>query len=1272
MTDNLKELLVKQKQIHDEIDRAAANFQKDSKERKESYSWNYLQKKISQVQSAFQQLELNNQIIKIHPEAKESQYVKEKAFERISTIYQTLIREYEEILKTVEPDVNTSVKGDVCNAGAKSASDSQTKDLLVMTSKFVIRKNCLLRNMEQIGIKLEKGENLDRDHPRVRSLADSFHAVQLALEEERDFEGDFVVIEEEYKGLMDVLYDQERSNKHAESNLVKLKPIEIPVFYGEARKWISFKDLFESMVHKNRKLDNTQRMQYLKTSVKGEAEKLLMHLHAVGDNYTEAWKLLSDRYDNERRIMQSTLETLLNLPVLYAESSKMIKNMHDTVKECIHDLKNVSVKQLIAFMLERKLDKETHERFLTTANQRELTELEELLSFLETRFQTLEAIEHGKGKQKPLPAPRMGAKLVHTAVLHCAACNGTHRINECEQFRRWTISRRLECVKFKNLCYKCLSSGHNVNNCRLQVKCGVCGLGHNTFLHYGNRKVDDVVNITKTNTTTNKKFGFGVLLATAVVKVRDQEGQWRPIVALVDQGSQSTLITKRAVALLQLEGEKTLEKISGIGPKGSIARCKVMLIVKPRYPSSFQINTEALVLDKLTTLVPEKCGDNIDIDYMKQLVLADPDFGKRREIDIILGADVFGEILLQGMLKEGPGKPLAQETEFGWILSGRTNASFTNKLEKVTLVTNVEVDETVKKFWEIEEVADEEKQLSTEEQRCEDHFVKTHERNESGRYVVRLPFKENAEPLGRSRNIAVATLLQMEKKFERDPKLKEEYVKCLNEYLDLGHMVEAVGREEDRIENGHGCCYLPHHAVVKRDRITTKVRVVFDASRKTTSKASLNNVLMVGPTIQDDLFNILVRWRQHRVVFNADAEKMYRQVLIHKEDADFQRIVWRRDKMEPIKDYCLNTVTFGVASAPFMAVRVLKQLATDEMTRYPLGAKILENDFYVDDVLSGADDIEEAKVRMKQLNDMLLSGGFQLRKWTSNKPELLQGIQKEFQESMQSVEVDRDEAIKTLGMQWCPRSDTFIFNVKMNKDSLTDTKRSYLSEAAKLFDPLGLVAPVVIVTKIMFQGLWQRGLDWDDKLPDDIQSTWNGLKLEMNALEHLKIPRWVGISRAGSMELHGFADASEVAYAAAVYVRTCHTDGKVDIQLIAAKTKVAPLKKKTLPKLELLGATLLVELMYQVEKALQLTDVIKYAWSDSMITLGWINGEPSDWKTFVSNRVSKIQRKGKNIIWRHVSSKNNPADVASRGIRPSEIGEYTIWWNGPEFLKRKM
>ncbi|GFW22033.1 uncharacterized protein TNCV_4823151 [Trichonephila clavipes] len=343
---------------------------------------------------------------------------------------------------------------------------------------------------------------------------------------------------------------------------------------------------------------------------------------------------------------------------------------------------------------------------------------------------------------------------------------------------------------------------------------------------------------------------------------------------------------------------------------------------------------------------------------------------------------------------------------------------------------------------------------------------------------------------------------------------------------------------------------------------------------------------------------------------------MYRQILVADEDQKYQQILWRNNSSENIRTYKLKTVTYGLASASFLATRCIKQIALDDKDN-PNLSRVLQEDIYMDDLLSGADTPNNAISICKDIAHVLSTRGFHLRKWNSNSTEFLaQFSEHSSHDARVEFSKDSNESSKVLGLFWNSSNDTFGFQPSLE---LTPplTKRRILSESSKIFDPLGLLSPCTVFMKIFYQNFWLTKTDWDSPIPQQLTEDWLRFQKAFNAINYLTVPRWVILTADNIVELHGFADASSLAYAAAIYCRQKH-NGKIKVQLLVSKTKVAPVKQVSIPRLEL-----------------------------------------------TSEIIEVLPTKH----WRHVPSKENPADIASRGIDPKCLPDCKLWWQGPPWLR---
>ena len=370
----------------------------------------------------------------------------------------------------------------------------------------------------------------------------------------------------------------------------------------------------------------------------------------------------------------------------------------------------------------------------------------------------------------------------------------------------------------------------------------------------------------------------------------------------------------------------------------------------------------------------------------------------------------------------------------------------------------------------------------------------------------------------------------------------------------------------------------------------------------------------------------------------------------------------------------MTRVTFGVSASSFAANMAVQQNALDLAIEYPRAAKIVAESFYVDDGLIGADSEQEAIELQKQLQSLFLRGGFLLRKWNSSETNVLKHLPPDLKDSQSNQMLPQSgEYSRMLGIEWNASMDHFRLTIAKSTPLIDDnlTKRALVSDIAKMYDVFGWFSPSTIKAKILLQQVWEKGIGWDDPVPSSIYDVWLQWRSELHLLSEKHIPRcyFDRESRVVTTELHGFCDASELAYAAVVYLRLTTTMG-TQVSLVIAKTKVSPIKRLTIPRLELCGASLLAQLLHHVGKVLDVPISQTYAWTDSTIVLNWLDGSPKRFKTYVGNRISTIMEFLPPDRWHHVSGVDNPADCASRGLFPAELLQHTLWWKGPAWLQQ--
>lgn len=739
---------------------------------------------------------------------------------------------------------------------------------------------------------------------------------------------------------------------------------------------------------------------------------------------------------------------------------------------------------------------------------------------------------------------------------------------------------------------------------------------------------------------------------------------------MIDKCSDASYITENAVKRLKIPIEKTEVQTTGLG-NTQTASCvgMVRFNISSNTNESFIRTVSAYVLTLISPNRPVR-SFHLKEDLDDSIKLADPSFNQNASIDLLLGGLVDASIHKNGSFKCKFENIVFRETELGWIVSGSVpEVNCFSSMASETGVANYEnldlvlksLDNSLRKFWEVEEVSMG-RDLTKEEMLCEQKYESTTKRLESGRYSVRLPFVKGDLQYVNMRNIALSRFAYLEKKLSRDPKLKAQYVECMQEYLDLQHMSEIT------IQPLSGSYYIPHHCVLKDSSTTTKLRVVFDASAKDATSQSLNDNMFNGPRLQLDLLDHLIRFRTFKIAFTADIAKMYRQILIHPEDRKYQLILWRSDPSQEIRTYCMNTVTFGTKSAPYLAIKTLIRVAEDEVLRFPKGSQCITEGFYVDDCIYGADSVYEAIEIQSQVTSVLSSAGFHLRKWSSNSSEVLASVPESDRENKTILDFDDKTSVKTLGVQWAPNEDKFCYKFSFSHVEYF-TKRNILSDIAKIFDPLGWISPCLITAKLLIQDLWAEQKQWDEPLPRDKWIIWENLRSGLQEIaNNLWIPRWLHSVSTSDIEIHGFSDASTQAYAVAIYLKTTF-EGQVQVNLLCAKTKVAPLKRISIPRLELMAALMLAKLVAHIKTIFRFPQAKYYYWSDSQISLAWIRDSPHKRTVFVANRITEIQLLSNLSDWYYIETKQNPSDLGTRGVLPIELPKLSLWWEGPSFLK---
>lgn len=1100
---------------------------------------------------------------------------------------------------------------------------------------------------------------------------------------------------------------------------VSFPKFDLPKFDGNITDWCSFRDTYVDLVHNNVDIPVIMRFHLLTSCLSGPPLTIIKSVPLTADNYTIAWEALKARYENKRLLATKHLDKIFAFSPIKKESVASLSLFINTFRENITAIRKLGIEDVSGFILfyigSRVLDTETRRLFEASSMQTDIPKLEELLDFVSKRVHILENIGTDDDKNeiavkvtaKKGKWPITGKSSFATTSLpqksfKCSFCQQDHLIYRCFVFKKKSVFERRKFVSSKGLCFICLRSGHSASTCTSDHKCKHCEGKHSTLLHEEKRNFSQAEGtssekqMASSSSTTDKaadvsqKFSGSacveatVVLGTAIVRIKDTAGEFQTVRVMLDSGSQVSAITSEVVSRLGLKKSKSRMEVVGLAQQPvthvkGVTSCTFVPLVahEPCFVAS-----NVVILPQITKFMPSSKLPSAVRERYRHLILADPNFDVPCSVDMLIGSDLYPFLLQpKADIIHSPGLPSAMSTHLGWIIVGSLQEASESPLLSLALRSESTIEDLLQTFWTVEEPSVS-AQPTTEEERCEKWFGDTFMRDETGRFYVGLPFRRicsdevtsksdtapqecNLYGLGSSRMMALNRLYNLERKLQRDPELYDAYRSFMDEYLSLGHM---------KLATSPGKYYIPHHAVVKRSDDNMKIRVVFDASAKSSSGLSLNDCLATGPKLQSEIGDILLRSRFHKYLFICDISKMYRQIRVHEEDCQYQHILWRRSPNEEVREFELTTVTYGVNSAPFLAIRCLHQLDDEDGPKYAKVHGLLRSNTYVDDIVAGANSVGDALTMQQELINLLNCGGFELKKWASNCVEVLEKIPT----ADRTVDLcfqSKEKLVKVLGLRWDPEADLFGYHVEIEQDKVT--KRAILSTIARLYDPVGILSPVIFWAKGFMQELWCNRLSWDSPVSSVLAAKWNQFLQELPALSKVHIPRFIDIRCVKEIQLVGFSDASQRGYAALVFLRVIDNDEQVNVHFITCKTKVAPLKSSkidtslTIPRLELCGALLLARVLSNRLKIIN--EVIKVdrvrAWTDSSIVLGWINQEPKQFKVFVTNRITKIRELLPQCEWAHINSKENAADPASRGLLPSELQACKLHVNGSQFLK---
>lgn len=892
----------------------------------------------------------------------------------------------------------------------------------------------------------------------------------------------------------------------------------------------------------------------------------------------------------------------------------------------------------------------------------------------------------------------------------CIVCKKTnHQIKTCFFFKRKNYDEKIKFIKDNKICFGCLSStSHMSKDCPDRLKCGTCSGNHATILHR-ERKLDkkedsEIASIPPQNKDdkieeTSKESL--IACATKSGSSDTQTGAGKRIVCpsipvkVRALGSSKMVITYMGLDPCCNDVFMSSSLLKQLGLKGR--ECNVTLTTMQEQ----QVKTSTMIVNNLeiydlnenerslipvvycnTTNWPFERSDVPSIDDLSGLTYLDnvPFQFVDADIGLLVGLNQ-PNIMKPIQIIDGPNEdqPYATLHKHGYALNGPVNHENTKSFHcfKTKLCHSSDLDAQYKSLCE-QEFKDEDPEFqcpSIQDKKWENKVRSSFKRRSDGHFEVELPFKDNFSSFPSNKNQVLNRLMSSKKRMKDSNDYYNEY-KSFMDLMFQNNFAERVPIDQLKTAPGKSW-YLVHFGVVHKQK--KKLRVVFDASLKCQG-VSLNDMLMQGPDLTNSLLGVLLRFREEKVAFMADIRKMFYQVKVPDHHRDYLRFFWFPDgdlNLFPV-EYRVSVHIFGAISSPAIANFTLRELTkvkeTEEFDK-DIKETILQN-FYVDDLVKSTKDDNDAIRILTEVCNLIAHGGFELTGFTSNSRKVLRSVPLEdLTKDFKNLDLFEDELPheRALGVYWNIEDDAIGINLKLPDKECT--RRGVLSTIFSFYDPFGIASPVILLAKRIFQETCYAGLHWDDPLPMMLQESWKEWLKKIYVLLEYRIPRCFKLKYdVTSSQLHLFCDGSETAYAAVAYLRYADDNERaICSSFVMSKTRLVPLKGSalaTIPRIELNGAKLAVQLQQIVTRQLGFTVNKMFFWTDSTTVLKYINCESRRLQRFVCNRVTFIRAHTDIESWRHIPGTLNPADTASRGEFADRFFNNKQWKFGPEFLLR--
>ena len=1034
-------------------------------------------------------------------------------------------------------------------------------------------------------------------------------------------------------------YDSTPKDEKAEIAKVKLPKLVISKFQATHLDWLRFWNEFDAEIEKSA-LPAVSKFSYLKELLIPKAKLLINGLPFNAEGYERAKTILETTYGRPTEVAKAHVQGIMGLPTINHHNVSKIHEFYEKLLINVQSLETMGKLKQIDGYVQITLDK------LPTIRA-DLVRLDH--QWQDWTFPKLVEALREWTVRNPLSSQDLRKdhasrqeKLLQTSQKRsrCVYCDGKdHVSNGCDKVK--TADARKRILKEKKLCFNCTGWKHSAAECRSTRSCSKCNQRHHT-------SICSKMEITPTLTSFEED---SVIYPVVVVLINGIKCR-----ALLDSAAGSSYISSTVAQLLNKPPVRKQTKRIEMMMNSATRTIEIYEATVENLARTFSIEVELSKVERKTLLsLPNpRYADLIQrYQHLQGVFMDDTDTKPELPIHAILGVGEYSSIKTSTMIKIGrKGEPVAEKTHLGWTI---TSPGKERDLTNIMLTRNSTCDYDQLCRLDVLGIED---NPTGDQMHVYQEFQEQLERKPDGSYQTSLLWKPGHPPLNNNKSGSISRLKNLVRKLQRQPKEFEQYDEIIQAQLAEGIIEKAP---EDVKGNEF---YIPHKAVFNQDSETTKMRIVYDASAKPTSSSpSLNECLETGPSLQNLLWNVLIRNRFSPIALCGDIKKAFLQVHIKEEDRDALRFHWIKNKdPNQIETYRFTRALFGLGQSPFILGGTIKNHLDESKNEHPTEVEEIEKGMYVDDIISGGETIPEVHHLKHSMMLILGEAKFQLHKWHSNVAELEDnhvGNDQTYAKSQLGV---KPKETKILGVLWNKSTDEIA--VTFPETSVASTKRGILQKLASCYDPIGLAAPILLVGKSIYRNCCDLGVSWDQPLPEDNKRKWekwqSGLPLSIIAPRAFLLKQESVIS----IDIHAFSDASLTGTAAAIYA-VIHQPTQVVQGLITAKSRLSK-KDLTIPRLELVAMHMAANLCQNLKTALKGKPIQNfYGWTDSSVALHWVRGK-GNYKQFVNNRVKEMQKKSY-IQWRYVPTEENPADVASRGCSPKNLP--ANWLTGPAWLK---